>query len=128
MAAVALRLALIVIALSTGGFVLVDGTRNLLTGTYIGGGRLGPWSLLVAAVGLDPRHFGVAFVLLGVAWMAALAGLLTRRAWGWPFGIAVGIGSLWYLPVGTVVALAWLALLAWRRYDLASATGSKPPP
>ncbi len=102
----ALRLALIVIALPTGGFMLADGSRNLLTGTYFGGGQLGPWSLLVSAAGLDPRHLGAVFVLAGAAWLVALAGLLSRRRWGWPAGIAVAVGTLWYLPVGTVFAMA----------------------
>jgi hypothetical protein len=109
------RLLLAAIGLSTGGFMLADGTRNLLTGTYFGGGQLGPWSLLVAAAGLDPRHLGAVFVLLGLAWLAALAGLLARRRWGWPVAVAVGAGTLWYVPVGTVFAAAWLALLVWRR-------------
>ena len=115
------RLALIGIALSTGGFLLVDGARNVLTGTYFGGGRLGPWSLLIAAVGLDPHHFGAVFAVLGAAWLAALAGLLAHRRWGWPAGLAVGACTLLYLPVGTVFAVAWLALLLWRRQDLAPA-------
>ncbi len=117
----ALRLALIAIALGPGGFMLADGTRNLLAGTYSGGGQLGPWSLLVTAAGIDSRHFGAVFVLFGLAWLAALAGLLTRRRWAWPAGVAIGVGTLWYVPVGTLFALAWLALLVWRRLEMASA-------
>lgn len=101
---------LILLTLSVGGFMLVDGARNLLTGTYFGPG-LGPWSALVRAAGFDPQHFGAAFALLGLAWFAATAGLLTRRAWARPAATAVGVLTVWYIPVGTVLALAYLVVV-----------------
>jgi len=107
-----------VIALAEGGFMVADGIRNLLTGTYFGGGALGPWSGLLTAVGLDPTHFGAAFLLLGLAWLAALAGLLAGARWAWRGGLAAGVLTLWYLPLGTALAAAWIALLVWRRADL----------
>jgi len=85
--------------------------RNLLTGTYFGGGALGPWSGIVAATGLDPHHFGAVFVVLGLAWLVALAGLLAGASWGWWASLAVGVLTLWYMPVGTVLAVVWLGLL-----------------
>ena len=121
MPTVAVRAILVALALSVGGFMLLDGSRNLATGTYFGGGRLGPWSRLVSSAGFDPLHFGLAFVLLGLAWLVALAGLLGRRRWAWWTGLAVAVLSLWYLPVGTVLALAWIGLLVRRRRDLAPA-------
>ena len=114
----ALRLGLLAIGLAEGGFMVADGARNLLTGTYFGGGALGPWSRLVTAVGLDPAHFGAAFLLLGLAWFAVLAGLLAGARWAWRGGLTVGVLTLWYLPVGTVLAVVWIALLVWRRADL----------
>ena len=97
--------------------MLIDGVRNLLTGTYFGSG-LGSWSGLVRAVGLDPQHFGLVFVVLGLAWFAALAGLLMRARWGVPGAIGTGIATLWYAPVGTVLAIAYLAVVAWQRKEL----------
>jgi hypothetical protein len=116
---VAPRVILVVLAVSAGGFMLLDGSRNLATGTYFGGGTLGPWSRLVSSAGFDPHHFGLAFVLLGLGWLVALAGLLGRRRWAWWTGLAVAVLSLWYLPVGAALALVWIALLVWRRRDLA---------
>lgn len=104
------KLVLIFLCLSVGGFILLDGTRNLLTGTYFGAG-LGPWSALVRAAGFDPRHFGAVFALLGLAWFAATAGLLTRRTWARPAASAVGVLTLWYIPVGTVLALVYLVAI-----------------
>jgi hypothetical protein len=106
-----LRVGLLLVAVAEGGFMLADGVRNLLTGTYFGGGALGPWSGLVAAAGLDPHHFGVVFAVLGLAWLVAVTGLLTGASWGWWASFAVGVLTLWYMPVGTVLAVVWLGLL-----------------
>ena len=106
-----LRIALVIVAIAEGGFMLADGVRNLLTGSYFGGGALGPWSSLVAATGLDPHHFGAVFVVLGLIWLGALVGLLTGASWGWWASLAVGVLTLWYMPVGTVLAVVWLGLL-----------------
>ncbi len=110
-------LRLVLLTVSTGGFMLVDGSRNLLTGTYFGG-TLGPWSLLVRGVGLDPQHFGIVFVALGLAWFGGLAGLLLRARWAVPTALVVGLATLWYVPVGTLFALLFVVLLVWRRRDL----------
>jgi hypothetical protein len=108
---VPLRILLVIVAVAEGGFMLADGVRNLLTGSYFGGGALGPWSGLVAAIGLDPRHFGAVFLVLGLAWLVAVIGLLTGVPWGWWASLAVGVLTLWYMPVGTVLAVVWLGLL-----------------
>jgi hypothetical protein len=121
-----LRPALMLITLSTGGFMLVDGTRNLLTGTYFGA-RLGPWSQLVAGVSLDPHHLGSVFVGLGVAWFVALAGLLRRDPWGWSLAVLVGVCTLRYLPFGTALSLIYLALVTVKRRELGPADSSPGP-
>ena len=106
------KVALAIIAVSTGGFMLVDGVRKLLSGTYFGP-SLGPWSAVVRAAGFDPQHFGAVFAVLGAAWLVALAGLLTRAWWGAPAAIGVGVLTLWYLPVGTLFSIVFLGLVAW---------------
>jgi hypothetical protein len=114
---VRLKVALAFITVSVGGFMLIDGVRNLLTGTYFGS-SLGPWSKLVSAAGFDPQHFGLVFSLLGLVWFAALAGLFMRARWGVPVAVCVGIATLWYAPVGTLFALVYLALVIWQRKEL----------
>ena len=113
----ALKVALAIITISVGGFMVIDGGRNVLTGTYFGP-SLGPWSVLVKATGLDPQHFGVVFLVLGLAWFGALAGLLTRAAWGVPLALLVAILTLWYLPVGTAVSMLYFAIVIWQRQKL----------
>ena len=99
--------------------MLVDGTRNLLTGTYFGP-SLGPWSYLVKSAGFDAQHFGTVFVILGIAWFVALAGLLTRQGWSTPAAVAVAVLTLWYLPVGTALSIVYLFVVLTTRPGLAT--------
>lgn len=114
-----LRWIVVVLAVVQGGWLTFDGARALLVGDYLTpssgphAGQLGPWSRLVAAVGLDPRSTTVKclHVGLGVAWLAAAAIFAWRPATGWWIVLATSAASLWYLPIGTVVGLTELVLL-----------------
>ena len=100
------------VALVVGGFQVVDGVHVLRTGRYIGPPTPGPWRHVVAAVGLDPFAVGPLFVALGAAWLAAFGWLLAGGgAAAWWACVAVAALTLWYLPVGTALALVALALL-----------------
>jgi hypothetical protein len=108
----AARVVLAVLALITGGYQVVDGIHVLATGVYMGPATPGMWRYAVGAAGIDPFKFGPGFVVLGVCWLVALASLLatgTRTAW-WSL-LAVAVLTLWYLPVGTLTALASIVVL-----------------
>jgi hypothetical protein len=113
------RLAVAILALVTGGFQVVDGIHVLATGKYIGPPTPGPWSQIVRAIGLDPFTLGVPFVVLGGCWLVAAAALLlTSAAAAWWALLAVAVATLWYLPVGTLTALATIAVLLLARAAL----------
>lgn len=97
-----------------GGWMLLDGAVALATGDYVGP-ELGPWAALVAALGIDPLSLGMRlfFVLYGLAWLGAAAWYAFRPRQGRRALLAAAVGSLWYAVVGTLVALALVALLAW---------------
>ena len=102
----------VLMGLVIGGWMLADGVHHLRTGDYIRmQGRLGPWADVVAAGGVDPHRLAVPFVVLGLAWMAACAGLLACRRWGWRVALGLSVLSLAYLGIGTVCALVALGLL-----------------
>ena len=111
-----LRWAAVALCVVQGGYMLVDGARALVTGRYItpaGGehaGELGPWARLVTAVSVPPESIGmrVAFVVLGVLWLLLAGGLALQAGWAWPFGLVLGVGTLWYLVPGTVLSLVLL--------------------
>ncbi len=109
----------VVLGIALGGWLVFDGLRAFITGDYITprsgeyAGQLGPWAKLVEAVGLDPRSSTVkgAHVILGVLWLAAAACFAARLPWAWWAIAGCSVASLWYLPIGTLIAVIALALL-----------------
>jgi hypothetical protein len=99
------------VALLAGGWMLFDGIHVLLKGKYFGPDKPGPWSLLFTRLGIDPFKLGPLFILFGLLWLAGLALVLTGKPWALYASGAVAIASLWYLPLGTLLSLVYLALL-----------------
>jgi hypothetical protein len=96
-----------------------DGLRALIVGDYVtprrgpSVGRLGPWSSIVRAAGIDPRSRGckVAVASYGFATLGLLACLLIGFPWARGGVLAAAILGLLYLPVGTM--LNGIALILW---------------
>jgi hypothetical protein len=113
------RVVLTILALITGGYQVADGIHVLATGVYMSSVMPGMWRQVIGAAGIDPYGFGPGFVVLGVGWLVALASLLAtggRVAW-WSL-LAVAVLTLWYLPVGTLTALASIFVLIVARDQL----------
>ncbi|MGC4075221.1 MAG: hypothetical protein QM760_22510 [Nibricoccus sp.] len=115
----ATRIFIPVIALLIGGWLVFDGSRALTVGDYLTAktgpraGQLGPWSLLLAKAGINPRSTSVKIfhVVLGILWLIGLGAFLLRPAFGW-WTLAIGSAcTLWYLPLGTFLSLVELVLL-----------------
>jgi hypothetical protein len=71
--------------------------------------------------------FGPGFVVLGVCWLVAIAMLLStssRRAW-WAL-LIIAVLTVWYLPVGTLTAVATIVVLLAARERLIRPVS--PPP
>jgi hypothetical protein len=133
----ALRGCIIVLALGPGLFMTFDGLRALILGDYLTpttgrfAGQLGPWSDVVVTVGIAPRSptMKIAFVLFGLAWLWGIGGFLRGTRWSTRALVVVAIGTLWYLPVGTlmsVLVLIGLGLLRRRsNRPLQSSSGAE---
>ena len=118
--------ALVVFNASWMGF---DGARALVVGDYVtpqGSGRLGPWSGLVSALGVDPRSgiMKTTFVFYGVSSLGVALAFLMKVSWGWRGMVIIAALGLWYLPFGTVLGSLTLVLLllpqvrkSWSRAD-----------
>lgn len=109
------KASLLTLSLLCGAWMVFDGVHVLAAGKYFGPEKPGPWSGLVAALGLDPFALGPAFIVLGLLWLMFATG--TARGWQWTrrAGLLAASLTLWYLPFGTLIALAVLALLLLNR-------------
>jgi hypothetical protein len=102
------------LAAVSGTWMAADGVRALVTGDYVRvDGELGPWTNLVAVVGLEPLSstMKITFVAYGCAQLVAAGGYHTRRRWGRTAVAITAAGSLWYLVLGTASGVTQLALL-----------------
>lgn len=108
-----------VLAFITAAWFAFDGLKALTTGTYVTpssgahAGQLGPWSKVVSAVGIDPSSALMKwiFVLYGIAWLMIITGYLRGHSWAAVAMLIAAIGSLWYLPFGTLLGLIQIVLL-----------------
>ena len=109
----------IALALVEGGWLAFDGSTALITGDYVTpksgshAGQLGPWSKIVAAVGIEPRStlMKLIHVALGVIWLAMIVAFISGAPWAWWGMIVCAAAGLWYLPFGTLLSVTQLVLL-----------------
>lgn len=86
-----LSLTIVLLAVLEGGWLLFDGLHSLITGDYVTpssgphAGQLGPWSYVVAAIGIAPRSTLMMsiHVVLGGAWLVAILGFVRKVGWAW---------------------------------------------
>jgi hypothetical protein len=101
------------------GWMTFDGVRALATGDYVTpksgprAGQLGPWSKVVAAVGLEPRSnvTKLLFISYGLVALAMLVCFTLRLPWAWTALLITAAAGLWYVPVGTLLNLVAIGLL-----------------
>lgn len=99
-----------IIALAVGGYMVFDGTAQVVTGSHVGLG-FGPWSLFVSALGINPYSMGFPFILLGLFSISFVIGVLMRQRWVWYGAIVPAAATLWYLPVGTKLSIVYILVL-----------------
>lgn len=110
---------ILVLAFVVAGWFAFEGSRALLVGDYLTprtgdyAGQLGPWSRLVEALGIEPRSTVMKLIFLGygLAWLGAIGAFASGRAWAWKAMLGAAVGSLWYLPFGTLLGSIQIVLL-----------------
>jgi len=101
---------------AVGGYMIFDGMHALILGAYFGPG-IGPWGQLVSAIGLAPASMAAPFVIQGgpvdlFSFLGAVP--LAVDLYG---RVAVTVGTLWYLPLGTTLSVIQIGmLLRYRNY------------
>ena len=109
----------ILLALLQAGWMAFDGTRALIVGDYVTpasgeyAGQLGPWARLVSMAGIEPRStlMKAIFVVYGILWLIVISFFAQKQRWAWTAMMIAAVGSLWYLPFGTVSSMIQIALL-----------------
>lgn len=103
------------------GWMTVDGSYALVTGDYITpgngqyAGSLGPWADVVDRVGIDPRSttMKAIFVTYGLTWLVVAVMFIIGVQGVWFARLLFALGSLWYLPIGTILGVSQAVLLLW---------------
>lgn len=110
---------ILALALLEGGWLAFDGGHAFITGDYVTpksgthAGQLGPWSKLVAAVGIAPRSTLMKSIhlILGLAWLVVVVCFALQLPWAWTAMLMGAFLSLWYLPFGTLLSIIQIVLL-----------------
>jgi hypothetical protein len=109
----------LLLAFAEGGWLAYDGARALIVGDYVTpksgqfAGRLGPWSKLVSAIGIEPRSALMKSVhlVIGVVWLAVMACYVLGYPWAWAGMLVCAFAGIWYLPFGTLLSIIQIILL-----------------
>jgi hypothetical protein len=114
-----LRWIIVSLALIEAGWMAFDGTRALVVGNYVTpkDGRLGPWSKVVSSIGIEPRStlMKTVFSVFGTIWLIVTIAFAANLGWANTAMFVCAVASLWYLPLGTILGLLQILLLAiWR--------------
>jgi len=112
-----LKYALLAIGSLQGLFMLADGIHVMTTGSYIGG-QVGPWAVIVRAVGLNAYSMGPVFVVLGALWVLGSILLLARPGKGLVLLTIMATVTLFYAIFGTVLSVIALAIVVSHRRSL----------
>ena len=115
-----LRWIVILLALQEAGWMAFDGTRALMTGDYVTAksgpheGEIGAWSKVVARAGIAPRSslMKSIFAVYGGAWIVVAMCFAMGLPWARTAMFAAAIGSLWFLPFGTISSGIQVILLS----------------
>ena len=113
------RVAVLVLVIIEAGWLAFDGTRALIVGDFITpksgpyAGQLGPWHHLAQLAGLDPRGtpVKVIFAVYGWTWLLLGSAFAVGASWSWVAMLIGAIGSLWFLPIGTLCSAVQIVLL-----------------
>lgn len=112
-----IRACIVLFAFVEAAWMTFDGSRAFIKGDYVTpssgshAGQLGPWSRIVEAAGLNPRSVPMkaVFVVYGTVWLFVIAAYSRGVPWAPRAMLIAAVGSLWYLPIGTLCSAIVIA-------------------
>ena len=104
--------AISILSFILGAWLVFDGTRKLVTGYYTGEQTigLGPWAIIVSAIGVRPADMALPFLFLGVLWIVNGIIVLLGSSTRYERAIAISIVTLFYAIPGTIVSIITITL------------------
>lgn len=106
-----MKIAITILGLLNGGFMLLDGIYVTINGKYIGPKKPGPWAEMFYKMNVDVFKLGWLFILYGMLWLIWIYSLWTNKEWTYAIGLTISILTLWYLPIGTLLSIIVLVIL-----------------
>jgi hypothetical protein len=99
--------AIAILSLILGAWLVFDSTRKLLTGYYTGEQTmgLGPWAIIISALGVRPADMAFPFLFLGIIWTVNGAIVLLGANTRYERTIAISIVTLFYALPGTLIGI-----------------------
>jgi len=105
-------LAISILSFTLGAWLILDGTRKLVTGYYTGEQTigLGPWAGLVSAIGIRPSDMAFPFLFLGMLWIVNGVIVVFGSSARYERTISISIITLFYAIPGTIVGIITITL------------------
>lgn len=113
-----LKLIISFLAFANGLFMTIDGFHVLVKGKYIGPEKPGPWSFVFYKLKIDVFKLGPLFIVFGLGWLFFTYALWANHSWIFTYGVIIAISTLWYIKIGTFIAVTTIALLFILRQQL----------
>jgi hypothetical protein len=123
MATVIIKWVVVFLAAMNFGYMTFDGSRALIKGDYIRprsgtyARQLGPWSKIVARIGINPESttMKVVFLIWGLTGLFITVCFILKMSWAANGLVVINILSLWYLVPGTISSAIQIVLLLIKR-------------
>jgi len=95
-----------------GSWLIFESARKLLTGYYTGEQTigLGPWAIIVSALGVRPADMAFPFLFLGIIWIVNGVIILLGASTRYERTIAISTVTLFYALPGTVIGILTIVL------------------
>ncbi len=106
-----MKLAVIILSLINGTYMLIDGIYVIMNKKYIGPEKPGPWANIFSYFNIDVFKLGPLFIVFGLAWICFALAYLYNMSYAFVLGMIMALTTIWYLPFGTIISLIVLALI-----------------
>ena len=95
-----------------GSWLIFDSARKLLTGYYTGEQTigLGPWAIIVSALGVRPADMAIPFLFLGIIWIVNGVIVLLGASTRYERTMAISTVTLFYALPGTLIGILTIVL------------------